>query len=290
MNPGLLLFAMDGLLSRLCLENILASTIHIKGVVLPADSAITHKPVHQVMQKNSIAWLANEHDIPVFYIKDINAPLHLNEIKACKPELILIACFPYRLPEAIIKSPIYGCYNIHPSLLPQYRGPVPLFWQFRDGIRETGMSIHRVEKEFDNGDIILQSRVSLPDGIDTLTAVKILFESISKPLPDILEKIVRNKTKAIKQNEKKSSYYSWPKTEDFHLDSSWDVQRAFNFMCGTAHWNQLYQITIDEKKYLIKDAVTYKKQRNYTKNLEFKNDLYCVPFSNGVLMVKHLIE
>ena len=286
---GLLLFAMDGLMSRLCLECLLASSVNIKGIALPVSSAITSKPI-KVIQEHSIEWLANENHIPVFKINDKDEQSFQDALLMINPELILVACFPYRIPESVYTAPEYGSYNIHPSLLPEYRGPVPLFWQFRNGVKETGISIHRIENCFDCGDIILQSRLSLPDGINTLTAIQLMVESIESSLPNVIENIFQNRIQPEKQDEDNSSYYSWPKPESFYLDNTWDVQRVYNFMKGTSHWNQLYRVSINNKDYLIKDAISYEKMIFATVKPVMKSNHYEIPFDNGLLIVNHLIE
>ena len=285
---GLLLFAMEGLMSRLCLEHLVSSSVNIKGIALPANSAITNKPI-RVLQEYSIEWLANKHQIPVFYINDKKMQSYQEALMTTDPEMILVACFPYLLPETVHTVPEYGSYNIHPSLLPAYRGPVPLFWQFHDGIKETGISVHCIENQFDRGDIILQSNITLPDGASTEDAIQLMVDSIKFLLPEVVKNIFKKNILPVKQDETKSGYFSWPKPEDFYLDTSWDVQRVYNFIKGTSHWNQLYHVTINNKDYMIKDAVSYERKSILTNTPVKKNNYYEIPFDTGLLMVKELL-
>ena len=61
------------------------------------------------------------------------------------------------------------CWNLHPSMLPKYRGPSPLFWQITNAETDTGLTLHQVSAELDAGDIIVQKGVSLPSQLDPLT-------------------------------------------------------------------------------------------------------------------------
>ncbi len=87
----------------------------------------------------------------------------------------MVACFSFVLPPALLQAPRLGCYNLHPSLLPGYRGPAPLFWQRRLGEEQTGVTLHRMTPAVDAGEIVAQVGVPLPDGssaaqADALTA------------------------------------------------------------------------------------------------------------------------
>ncbi|HEX9037247.1 MAG TPA: formyltransferase family protein [Ktedonobacterales bacterium] len=79
-----------------------------------------------------------------------------------EPDLILVTGFPRLLPPELLALPRLGAINSHPALLPAYRGPDPLFWQFYNGEPEIGLTIHRMEGEFDTGPILAQG--SMPIG------------------------------------------------------------------------------------------------------------------------------
>lgn len=95
-----------------------------------------------------------------------------DRIAALTPDVIVVACFPWRVPQAIRAMPRFGCLNVHPSLLPDGRGPEPVFWAFRRGLRETGVTIHRMDGGLDTGPILAQQAVEIGAGatISTLEA------------------------------------------------------------------------------------------------------------------------
>jgi methionyl-tRNA formyltransferase len=82
-------------------------------------------------------------------------------------DLDLIACcgFPYRLPQELLDLPRHGAINMHPSLLPKYRGAGPnvFGWMFRNDERQGGITIHRMAAEFDTGAILSQHPVPIED-------------------------------------------------------------------------------------------------------------------------------
>ncbi len=105
---------------------------------------------------DSIENLARELTLPII---DMSAPLStlIAEIKALSPDLILVSCYARKIPQAILDIPVHGSFNLHPSLLPAYRGPAPVFWQFRDGLSEFGVTLHRMTETMDAGEIVAQS-------------------------------------------------------------------------------------------------------------------------------------
>ncbi len=85
-------------------------------------------------------------------------------LRGLQPDLIFVTGFPWRLPPELITLPRLGSINTHPALLPRYRGPDPVFWQLMNGEPEIGLTVHRMEADFDTGPILAQARVPLlPD-------------------------------------------------------------------------------------------------------------------------------
>ncbi|HMP40489.1 MAG TPA: formyltransferase family protein [Roseiflexaceae bacterium] len=202
--------------------------------------------------------LAHAAGVPVFAV----ARLHAAEVGAMlaplMPDLGCIACFPRRLPEALFTLPPGGCYNLHPSLLPAYRGPAPRFWIMRDAA-QLGVTIHRVDAQFDHGPILAQQVIDLPDGVDGATidthsavAAATLFATRSAagiPLS------------SLRPQPAGGSAYPAPAAADFRIDTTWGARRAFNFMRATADWGQPYPIGIAGREFQLQDAISYETRR-----------------------------
>ena len=78
-------------------------------------------------------------------------------LRELKPDLIFVTGFPWRLPAELLSLPRLGSINTHPAALPKYRGPNPVFWQIMNGEPEIGLTVHRMEAEFDTGPILAQA-------------------------------------------------------------------------------------------------------------------------------------
>lgn len=75
------------------------------------------------------------------------------------PDLLLVFGFNWKIPRGVIGSLRYGALNIHPSLLPKYRGPSPIPWAIRNGDRDLGMTIHRMTEKIDAGPVLAQRAI-----------------------------------------------------------------------------------------------------------------------------------
>ncbi len=105
---------------------------------------------------------------------DVLVTNHINRLPAMlaglEPDVIFVTGFPWKLPVEVLGLPRLGCINIHPALLPRYRGPNPLFWQLMNGETQTGLTIHRMDAGFDTGPILVQRAIPIEpdDDIDSL--------------------------------------------------------------------------------------------------------------------------
>jgi len=96
-------------------------------------------------------------------------------IAPLRPDLVIVAGFSWLIPQDVIALPRFGVINLHPSLLPQHRGPNPIEWALRQGQPETGFTIHRLGDDFDNGPILAQRSVPINDDDDGDTVIQKLI-------------------------------------------------------------------------------------------------------------------
>lgn len=146
------------------------------------------------------------------------------------PDVIIVACFPWRLPRWLLDLPPRGCLNLHPSLLPKWRGPEPVFWAFRHGLRETGVTLHRMNEAFDAGPIIAQQRVPIPEGA-TIPALELELARIGAGMVlDHLRTSPERAATPVPQREEDASYAPMPTADDLVVLTSWDAERAARFI------------------------------------------------------------
>ena len=174
--------------------------------------------------------LARQNDIPIIDTRDINAKDEVAYIKQLKPAYLLCAHFNQLIKPPILSIENLQCINIHPSLLPRYKGVDPVFYAMKDGAKEIGVSLHIMDKEFDSGEILLQSKMKTDRSKSLLFNNCQLFEEGVRLARDWLKnepylnrsfiqgveiKETRMFDTDIEKNEKKlNSYDSWPSSED----------------------------------------------------------------------------
>lgn len=104
-------------------------------------------------------------------------------LAGCHPDLLVCSGFPWRLPKEVLRVPRLGAVNIHPSLLPRFRGPMPVHWAVRNGEPVTGVTVHWMDEEFDTGPIIIQ-RGGVP--LDDKIAPDRLWRQLDRLAADLL--------------------------------------------------------------------------------------------------------
>ena len=99
--------------------------------------------------------------IPIYQPLKVRNSEFLMQMEALKPDVAVVIAFGQILPKQFLNIPLYGCINIHASLLPKYRGAGPIQWAVINGEKETGLTTMQMDTGIDTGDMLLQERVLL---------------------------------------------------------------------------------------------------------------------------------
>jgi methionyl-tRNA formyltransferase len=134
-------------------------------------------------QPTEVKYFCQIHGIHVMSPDDLSATAFIAEISAIKPELLLIASYGKFLPQVLLDIPRLSL-CLHPSLLPKYRGAAPVNWALINGERETGVTLFKVVKKMDAGDILMQETISIAPRDDSIS----LFEKVATLSRRILER------------------------------------------------------------------------------------------------------
>lgn len=254
----ILFFGMEGVFSLAPLAALLQSEFTVCGVIVPrlnlasgfpaANSTANARPLRPPPRQISdlpmlmpavertIIGLAWEASIPVFEVGRLKATDTVTALSALQPDAIVVACFPRLLPRPILDLAAHGAFNIHPSLLPQYRGPEPLFWVFHDGLEYAGVTVHLMDTSADTGAIAAQQAVTLPDGISYADAERICSTVGATLLLDVLRATRDRQLIPIPQNSAAATPAPIPTADDFIIRPDWSPRRASNFRRGLAEW------------------------------------------------------
>jgi methionyl-tRNA formyltransferase len=106
---------------------------------------------------------AEAHQLSVLQPERVRSPEFLELFRRLAPDLVVVVAFGQILPKEMLEQPRLGCINVHPSLLPKYRGAAPLNWTILRGEKKTGVTIMQMDEGMDSGDILLQEETAIGD-------------------------------------------------------------------------------------------------------------------------------
>src|SRR5476649_1369906 len=162
MNPKAVVFAYHDI-GCAGIESLLAAGYEIAAVFTHADD-----PKENAFY-GSVAQLCARKGIPVHAPEDANHPLWIERIAKLNPDFIFSFYYRNLLSEALLATAKKGAFNLHGSLLPRYRGRAPANWVQINGETETGVTLHRMVKRADAGDIVGQKKLTIEDNDTALT-------------------------------------------------------------------------------------------------------------------------
>lgn len=178
------------------------SAIYDAGHEIPAVVTVPDKPKGRGMKliPCEVKEYAVEKGIKVYQPEKLRGNKEIVDIlKNINPDVICVVAYGKIIPKEILEIPKYGCINVHPSLLPKYRGSAPIQWAILNGDKETGVTTMYLDEGMDSGDIILQTKTP----IDKDETSGELWDRLSKIgaelLVETLEKIENKTAPRIKQ-------------------------------------------------------------------------------------------
>lgn len=144
------------------LQTLVENQYNVVAVITAPD-----KPAGrgQKINQSPVKEYAVAQNIPVLQPTNLKSEAFLDELRRYNANLQIIVAFRM-LPEVVWAMPEFGSFNIHGSLLPQYRGAAPINWAIINGEKETGVTSFFLKHEIDTGDLIFQERVSILDDDD----------------------------------------------------------------------------------------------------------------------------
>jgi len=211
-----------------CMETLLK-------IGAPIASLFTHRDdPHEEIWWRSCAELAARHKIPVHTPDGVDAGW-IPKIAAMKPAVIYSFSYRYLIPEGILAIPPLGAYNLHPSLLPAYRGRAPINWMLVNGEREGGVTLHHMVSRADAGDIVVQRKVAIEDSDTALTLYRKLVPLGAEIVAEMHPLIVAGTAPRRKMDISRGKYYGRRRPEDGRIDWNWPARRIFNLIRAVTH-------------------------------------------------------
>jgi len=215
------------------LNILVENKYNVVGVITMPDkpSGRGHK-----MQCSAVKQYALEHNLPVLQPEKLKEESFLEELKLLNADLQIVVAFRM-LPEVVWNMPKYGTFNLHASLLPQYRGAAPINWAIINGEKETGATTFFLTHEIDTGKIILQEKIAIADTDDAGIVHDKLMSMGAEMVKKTVDLLMEGKIEGIDQSQfihPETELKAAPKIfkETCEIQLSWTIDKVYNFVRG----------------------------------------------------------
>lgn len=181
--------------------------------------------------------VATDLNLQIIQPEKIRTNESVEQLVSLQPDVIVVAAFGQLLPKTILDIPPCGVINIHPSILPKYRGAAPIQWAIINGEKETGVSLMLLDQGEDTGDIISIDKMIITDEDTAETVHNKLAILGAERLADLLANMPRDNTpSAIPQNHKQATHAPRLTKEIGYINWTDSANDIHNLIRGTIGW------------------------------------------------------
>lgn len=211
-----------------CLQVLLARGVEVVLAVTHVDNPA------ETIWFGSVAALCAERGIACITPPDPSAPDVLAQVRAARPDMLFSFYYRHMLPVSLLEAAPMGAFNMHGSLLPKYRGRVPVNWAVLHGESETGATLHEMVAKPDAGAIVAQTAVPiLPDDTahDVFGKVVVAAE---QTLWNVLPAMLAGQTPRLPNDLSTGSYFGGRNADDGRIEWSQPAQAVYNLIRAVA--------------------------------------------------------
>lgn len=219
------------------LQSLVDQGFKVVGVATQPDRPVGRK---QVLTPTPTKILAEKLGLPVYTWPKLDQAHMGDDLENLQADLIVTSAYGNILPAAVLAQPRYGCLNIHPSLLPRWRGASPVASAIMAGDQETALSIIEMGEGLDDGDLVASCRLPILPEDDTPSLSQKLSELSAVLLPKILPAWYRGLVDTRAQDDRQSTYAKKLEREDGLLDFTQTAQANVDKIRALTPWPGTY--------------------------------------------------
>ncbi len=220
------------------IECLIKSKHEIVGVVSNSPKRIGRR---LELKYSEVGSFALKNKLPLIAQDDINTKKFGDRLEELNPDIFIVIGFKM-LGEELLKISKYGAINLHPSLLPKYRGAAPIQWALINGDNLTGVSIFKMNTSLDTGDIFIKQEVPILKNDNFNSLSKKLSKIGSQLIIDTLNIIDGNNFKLIKQDSKLVSKAPKISKSMTKINWEWSAEKIHNLVRGLSYLGMRTQI------------------------------------------------
>jgi len=264
---------------------VMQDSFEIITIITAPDKPVGRK---QELLPSPVKKWALENKLLVFDFEHIKDPQSIDKIKELNPDLIILSAYGQIIPKEILEIPKYGALNIHPSLLPKYRGASPIHAAILNGDEISGVTIMLMDEKMDHGPIVANDKFQITDP-------KITYEELSNQLANIgadlliktLPDWIEGKIKAQPQDHSKASFCKIITKQDGKIDWNKSAQEIENIIQAYHQWPVAYTF-FNNKQLKVLEADTKEGKIKKPSEVFTENKELMVQTGNGILILKQI--
>lgn len=266
-------------------RNVMTRSTYMPGVANRAISHFTHALPQIDRNEADPFHVAALHGCPCYTVGSASSERALELVRKLAPDVIAIAFFNQLLKPSLLAVPRLGTLNAHPSLLPGYRGPAPLFWMLRNGEERGGVTLHLVDDGEDTGAILYREETPIPLGITGPELLDKLSDIAARLMVRAIDDLVAGTARGEPQQAAAATRHARPGEADLQITFDQPAARVFGVVRGLAQWAPLWA-EIDGERVRLLDATTYDATAQLGADLVLSGDEVAVQCQPGVVILK----
>ena len=285
----LLLFGSESDFTSIVLRGLVEAGVSVGAVAIHRARGRrgAHPPGElPLVHAGEVGAVASVHGIRLLALDAMPEEGALDEAARLRPDLLAIACFPRILGERWLKLAPHGAFNLHPSRLPAYRGPTPLFWQFRNGEERMGITLHRAVAEVDAGPVVDAGDIPVAPGASAREVNAVLARRGAVLLVRAVRRFGSGALRESAQDEARATWFGWPDESAFRIPTTWTAERAFRFMRGVAEWGRPFSIEAGDGALKAERALDFRTPGGREGRVQREGRVATVGFASGTLRVR----
>jgi methionyl-tRNA formyltransferase len=202
----------------------------------------------------SVAKLAFANYLPVYQPDNPNAPAFVAAMQSLQPDILFSCYYRHMLKQPLLDLPRLGALNLHGSLLPRYRGRVPVNWVLVNGETETGVTLHYMDAKADRGDIVAQTPISITMADTAATLFARMTAAAGQLFRESYPLLRNGQAPRYPQDHDQASYFGGRKPADGRIDWRQPATAIYNLMRAVTHPYPGAFTTLGGKKLFIWDG------------------------------------
>ena len=221
--------------------------------------AVVSNPIKRIGRNNKksltpVGSFAVKNNLTNINPESLKSESFRKKLISIKADIFIVVAYKI-LPSSLINIPKYGSLNLHASLLPKYRGAGPIQWALMNGDKVTGITIFRLKRKIDTGNILFQQKVNIKKNDNMQTLGMRLCEIGADSMISVLKDINDDKIKSYSQNSDKMSFAPKITKEMLLINWSWSAKKIHNWVRGLSPLPGMHTLFKSKKVRIFKTKV-----------------------------------